>query len=171
MFCFFSTQEETAKRQQLLAEHYKSLPELGFPKPKQHLVKQHKVAFCSRRVFQAGHTIARMLFCIRCCNLGPAKKSPAGFLPTIQAESKCAGVGVLLYHLRLYVQRLVLAPVLRENCSISYTASRWALYGQEEPCLLNKQLFNILFSPHCSMCGLEPSPALNTEPVVSLQAF
>lgn len=118
-----------------------------------------------------GHTIARMLFCIWCCNQGPAKKSPAGFLPTIQAESKCAGVVFLLYHLRPYVQRLVLAPVLREYCSISYTVSHWALYSQEEPCLLNKQLFNILFSPHCSVCGLKPSLALNTEPVVSLQAF
>lgn len=35
----------------------------------------------------------------------------------------------------------------------------------------NKQLFNILFSPHCSVRGLEPSPALNTEPGVFLQAF
>lgn len=60
-----------------------------------------------------------------------------------------------------------------ESCPGTHTQtpSRRALRGQEEPGLPNKQLFNILFSPHCSVRGLEPSPALNTEPGVFLQAF
>lgn len=56
--------------------------------------------------------------------------------------------------------------MLGENCPHAR-----ALHSQEELGLLNKQLFNILFSLHCSMCGLKPSPALNTELVLSLQAF
>lgn len=56
--------------------------------------------------------------------------------------------------------------MLGENCPHAR-----ALHSQEELGLLNKQLFNILFSLRCSMRGLKPSPALNTELVLSLQAF
>ena len=80
-------------------------------------------------------------------------------------------MGLLLHHLRPRCRGWSSPLVLGENCPIPYIPSHRAQHGQEELGLLNKQLFNILFSPHCSTHGLKPSPALNTEPVVSLTGF
>lgn len=162
----FSTQEKRAGRQLLLAEHHEFIPvpELSSPKPHWHPNKQHKVALCSERFSKPGDITAGMLFTFSAAVWGQQRSPQLASLPTVQAGSKCAGVGFFLHHLRLYM--LILAPNARGKLS-----SCRALYGQEELGLLNKQLFNILFSLHCSMRGLKPRPALNTELVLSLQAF
>lgn len=165
-FCFFSTQENRAGRQLLLAEHHEFIPvpELSSPKPDQHPNKQHKVALCRERFSRPGNITAGMLFAFSAAVWGQQRSPQLASLPTVQAGSKYAGVGFFLHHLRPYM--LLLAPNTRGKLS-----SCRALHSQEELGLLNKQLFNILFSLHCSTCGLKPSPALNTELVLSLQAF
>lgn len=122
------------------------------------------MALCRERLSKPGEITAGILFAFSAAVWGQQRSPQLASPPTVQAGSKCAGVGSLLHHLRPYM--LIPAATARGKLS-----SCRALPGQEELGLLNKQLFNILFSPHCSMHGLKPSPALNTELVLSLQAF
>lgn len=162
MFCFFSTWEKRAGRRFLLAEHTSLSQFQSWAPP-----NQANILISSTRWHSAGKGFPsqnRNVVCIQCCSLGPAKKSLAGFPPHCAGWEQVCWCGFFLHHLRPYM--LILAPNARGKLS-----SCRALHGQEELGLLNKQLFNILFSLHCSMCGLKPSPVLNTELVLSLQAF
>lgn len=161
MFCFFSTQEETAKRQQLLAEHYESLPvpEFNSRKPKQHLIKQHKVAFCSRRVFQARPHNSKNVVLHLVLQSGASKEVPSWLPPhhtgweqvcwcglspvppeTLRAEAgpSPSAKGILLH----LVHSLTLGPVrprgtmFAEQAAIQYFvfSSLFNVWPQAKPC-------------------------------------
>lgn len=83
IFCFFSTKEERAGRQLFPAECHESLPvpELSSPKPEEHTDKQHKVAPCRGRVFQARPQNSKNVVLYSLLQSGASKEVPS-WLPS-----------------------------------------------------------------------------------------
>lgn len=105
-FCSFSTREERAGRQLLLAEHHKSLlvAAVGSLKPEQHPIKPHQVALCRERVFQARPHDSKNVVLHSVLQCGASTEVPSWL------SSQCTGweqACLLLSHLRLCVQGLV----------------------------------------------------------------
>lgn len=112
MFCFFSTREEKAERQLVPAEHHESLPvpELSSPKPEQCPNRQHNVALCRGGVFQARPQNSKNVVSHSLLQSGSSKAAPSWLPSPLHRLGASAGEGLLLWHLRHYMQRLVPVP-------------------------------------------------------------
>lgn len=112
MFCFFSTNKDKAERQLVPAEHHESLPvpELSSSKPEQCPNRQHKVALCREGVFQARPQHSKNVVFHSLLQSGSSKEAPSWLPSLLHRLGASAGEGLLLWHLRPYMQRLVPVP-------------------------------------------------------------